>query len=77
MVDTTKYGTFKDDEVVDEEVAMMAAMQTSNPSYHGHFILVVDADFDYIYYLCPGSTNEVKKMRHENFEVSRKAYGTD
>ena len=48
----------------------------SNPNYRGHYVLLVNADFDNIHYLCPTTKGE-KKMSYENFQVSRKAYGTD
>ena len=45
-------------------------------SYQGHYILAVSADDKHIFFLNPGSRG-LQRMTHANFEVSRKARGTD
>lgn len=54
-----------------------------NTKYVGHYVLVVDVDKEYVYILNPHdkegwvTDNRLRKISHPNFEVARKAAGTD
>ena len=48
----------------------------SSSAYAGHYILLVQADTDYVYYLNPSSSG-LQKLTHGNFDVARKSRGTD
>ena len=78
LIDVNKKATIPDAHAVGvlESARYFINSLLSSSAYAGHYILLVQVDADYVYYLNPSSPG-LQKLTHGNFEVARKSRGTD
>eukprot|EP00347_Sterkiella_histriomuscorum_P006541 403352377 len=80
LMDVSKRQTYQNDQIViDESIKLdiQRRLSQKNKEYLGHYLLLIGYDGESIIYLDPASTPDVKYITLPNFEICRKAQGTD
>ena len=80
LIDSSKKNTIRAEGYEIKETIQYYYTKTvnilTNSVYSGHYILLTSSDDQYIYYLDPNNIG-LKKIDFANFEICRKARGTD
>ena len=76
LIDLSKKNTYPDSDGVLGAVSHMTSTAFASSSYLGHYLLLIGCSEDRVFYLDPNKAG-LQSMSVVNFEVSRKAVGTD